>query len=179
MSPALTWGFAVAGAAGAGVGSLVLVSLHSDALLLGVAGAVFLYIAFRLAKPHWVLDMDIAARLAPMTGFAGGVLQGAAGISAPISISFLNATKMARESFIATISVFFVAMSLVQIPMLAWWGVLTPDRALLSAAALLPLVAGMPLGAYLAQRMSKAFFDRVILALLAAIAVRLVVDVLF
>lgn len=175
VSPALTWGFALAGAAGAGVGSLLLVSLHSDLLLLGVAGAVFLYIAFRLARPHWVLDLGLATRLATLAGFSGGVLQGAAGISAPISISFLNATRMDRAAFIATISVFFAAMSVVQIPLLTAWGVLTPLRLLLSALATLPLVAAMPVGAYLARRMSKEFFDRLTLLLLAVIALRLVI----
>jgi len=173
--PAFTWGFALAGAAGAGAGSLVLVSLPSAWLLLCVAAAVFLYIAFRLARPDWVLDLGLATRLAPLAGVLGGLLQGAAGISAPVSISFLNATRMDRDTFIATIAVFFVGMSLVQIPLLAAWHVLTPLTALLSAAAILPLVAAMPLGAWLARRMSKVFFDRLILALLGAIAARLVI----
>jgi uncharacterized membrane protein YfcA len=113
-----------------------------------------------------------------VAGFAGGILQGAAGISAPVSIAFLNATRMERDAFIATISIFFVAMSLVQIPLLAAWDVLTPARALLSAGATLPLIAGMPLGAWLARRMSKVFFDRLILAILAVIAFRLVIGAL-
>jgi len=176
--PAFTWGFALAGAAGAGVGSAMLVSLHSDLLLLGVAGAVFLYIAFRLAKPHWVLDMGVATRLAVPAGFAGGILQGAVGVSAPASLSFLNARRMDREAFIATISIFFLVMSLVQIPLLANWGVLTPRVALLGALAMLPLMAGMVLGAWLAKRMSRSFFDRVILAVLAVIGARLVLSAL-
>src|SRR3546814_2246226 len=50
VGPALTWVFAVAGAAGAAAGSVVLISLSSDLLLLGVAGAVFLYIGVWLAQ---------------------------------------------------------------------------------------------------------------------------------
>lgn len=177
ISPGLTWGFALAGAAGAGVGTAMLVGLPSDTLLLGVAGAVFLYIGFRLARPHWTLDLALATRLAAPAGFAGGILQGAVGVSAPVSITFLNATRMDRNAFIATISVFFLVMSLVQTPLLAAWGVLTPTRALLSAAAILPLVAAMPLGSYLARHISRETFDRLILALLALIALRLVLSV--
>src|SRR3546814_1424176 len=70
----------------------------------------------------------------------------------PISITFLNAMRIDRPAFIATISVFFVAMSAMQIPLLVGWGVLTPLRLLLSVAAILPLAAGMPLGAMLARR---------------------------
>jgi len=179
VSRSLTWGFALAGAAGAGVGSAMLVSLPSDLLLLGVAGAVFLYIAFRLVRPDWALDLALATRLAVPAGFAGGVLQGAVGVSAPISISFLNAIRMDRAAFIATISMFFMAMSVVQIPLLAAWGVLTPTRALLSALAFLPLIAAMQLGSFLARHMSKAFFDRLTLAILALIALRLVVSAVY
>lgn len=178
-SSGLTWTFALAGAAGAGVGSAMLVGLPSDFLLLGVAGAVFLYIGFRLARPHWALDLGLATRLAAPAGFVGGMLQGAVGVSAPVSITFLNATRMARESFIATISIFFVAMSLVQIPLLSAWGVLTPQRAVLSAAAILPLIAAMPLGAWLARHISRETFDRLILAILALVALRLVISALF
>jgi uncharacterized membrane protein YfcA len=178
LSGSLTWGFALAGAAGAAVGSAMLVGLPSSLLLLGVAGVVFLYIGFRLLHPDWALNMVLAARLAPPAGFLGGILQGAVGVSAPVSITFLNATRMGREAFIATISIFFVAMSLVQIPLLAAWDVLTPTRALLSAAAILPLVGAMPLGAWLARRLTKQVFDRVILGILALIAAKLVVEAL-
>ena len=48
---------------------------------------------------------------------------------------------------------------------------------LLSAAAILPLVAAMPLGNYLARFIAKETFDRLILVLLALIALRLVLSV--
>src|SRR3546814_9616634 len=59
---------------------------------------LFLYIGFRLAHPDWVLELGVATRLAAPAGFVGGVLQGAAGISAPISITFLNAMRIDRRS---------------------------------------------------------------------------------
>src|SRR3546814_10009858 len=97
----------------------------------------------------------------------------------PFSIPFLNAMRIDRPAFIATISVFFVAMSAMQIPLLVGWGVLTPLRLLLSVAAILPLAAGMPLGAMLARRFSKEFFDRLILVVLALVAARLVLNAVF
>src|SRR3546814_17899924 len=78
----------------------------------------------------------------------------------PISITFLHAMRIDRPAFIATISVFFVAMSAMQIPLLVVCGVLTPLRLLLSVAAVLPLAAGMPLGALLARCFPQDFFDR-------------------
>lgn len=101
-------------------------------------------------------------------------MQGAGGISAPVSVTFLNAMRLPREEFIATISVFFVAMSLVQIPSLAYLGILTTDRSLMAIAAAVPMFLAMPLGEWAAKFMSKAVFDRIILILLAAIAIRLI-----
>ena len=40
-------------------------------------------------------------------GVGGGILQGSAGLSAPISITFLNSMKLERNQFIPTISVYF------------------------------------------------------------------------
>ncbi|SER64647.1 hypothetical protein SAMN04490244_1029 [Tranquillimonas rosea] len=171
--PVLTWGFAIAGAVGAALGSAILVSFAPEMLLLTVALAVVLYVAFRLARPDWSLGLDLAARIAAPVGFLGGILQGATGISAPVSITFLNATGLERRQFIATIAVFFSAMSFVQIPFLYAFEVLTPTRLALSGLALVPLLAGMPLGAALARRFDKSTFDTIILAILAAIALRL------
>ena len=101
-------------------------------------------------------------------------MQGAGGISAPVSVTFLNAMRLPRAEFIATISVFFVTMSIVQIPSLAYLGILTIDRSLMAMAAAVPLFLSMPVGEWAARHMSKVVFDRIILILLAAIAVRLI-----
>ncbi|SFH27347.1 hypothetical protein SAMN04488020_10951 [Palleronia marisminoris] len=172
--PAFVAAFAGAGAAGAIAGTIMLANLPSETLLLTVAGAVFAYIAFRLLRPDWVLSIALGQRLAAPAGFLGGVLQGASGVSAPVSITFLNAMKLERPAFIGTITLFFVAMSMVQIPMLVAYGFMSATTVLLGLGALGVIVASMPLGTYLAQHVSREAFDRTILVLLALIALRLV-----
>ena len=54
-------------------------------------------------------------------------LQGAAGIFAPVSVSYPSLLKLERQAFIATIS-FFLAMGLVQLPVLIKLGVTSWDR---------------------------------------------------
>ena len=49
----------------------------------------------------------------------------AAGISTPVSITFLNVMKLPRLTFIAVVSIFFVGMSVMQIPMPASYRILT------------------------------------------------------
>jgi uncharacterized membrane protein YfcA len=169
-----TFGFALSGAIGAGIGSVMLARLPSELLMLIVALAVLAYVAFKLARPHWVLTMEAGQRLVIPAGILGGMMQGAGGISAPVSVTFLNALKPGRRAFIATISVFFAAMSLVQIPALWSLGILTPERIGLSLLACIPLFGAMPLGARAARHVSGETFDRLLLGLLTLIALRLI-----
>ena len=166
----------VAGIVGAGVGTLLLSTLSGQALAALVAAVLFVYIAFRLARPDWRLAYARAVPLAAPLGLVAGILQGASGISAPVSITFLNAMRLERAVFIATISIFFLGMGLAQLPLMMAFGLMTGERFLASGVALLPLLAGMPLGAWLARRVSRSVFDRVILALLGVMAVRLAIE---
>lgn len=166
-------GFAGAGGLGAFIGSVILSRVPGDILLGGLALVVFLYVGLRFARPDWVLSQRVGARLAIPAGLLGGIMQGAGGVSAPVSVTFLNAMRLEREAFIATIGVFFGTMSLVQLPTLWSLGIMTPERAALGLVAAVPLFGAMPIGVWLAGFLSMIVFDRIILALLAVIACRL------
>ncbi len=170
----LIYGFAIAGAAGAIAGSVLLAFLPTDILLASLALIVLAYIILRLTQPDWILDRSTGLKIMPYAGFAGGLMQGAGGISAPVSITFLSAMRLPREEFIATISVFFVAMSIVQIPFLAIFGILTVERTLLAIAAAIPLFIALSVGEWASRFISGATFDRIILVLLATISIRLI-----
>ena len=156
------------------IGSFFLAWLPTDALMAFLALIVFSYVILRLAKPGWNLARERGERLVSYAGLAGGVMQGAGGISAPVSVTFLNAMQLTRPEFIGTISIFFSAMSIVQIPSLAALGNLTWERFLFSIVATIPLFAGIWLGERAARHMSRVWFDRAILMLLVVIAIRLV-----
>jgi len=175
---AFVWTFAGAGAAGVTLGTLILALLEQETLSLIVACAVLGYVAFRLARPDWRIPLDLGKRLGLPAGFSAGMLQGASGISAPISISFLNALGLERQTFIATISIFFAVMSAGQIPALSTLGIITPHNLLLSLSALAPILAFMPVGSKIAERCPPKIFDRIILVLLALVAAKLLFDAL-
>ena len=166
----------VSAAIGILVGTWLLTSLPTDHLSLFLALTTVLYIALRLARPTLAIGPDAALRWAPAAGFGSGVLQGATGVSAAINVPFVNGMRLARPQFVFTVSIVFLAFVFAQIPALAFSGVLTQERALLSMGAVLPVVAGMPLGNWLARYMSPQAFDRLILSVLAAIAVKLFWD---
>ncbi|WEX10396.1 sulfite exporter TauE/SafE family protein [Chelativorans sp. AA-79] len=178
LPASFVFGFAGAGALGVLLGTLMLAFLSHDVLSLFVAGAVFAYIALRLARPDWKIAYPLASRLSIPAGLAAGLLQGAAGLSAPASITFLSAMRLERPIFIATISFLFVSMTVLQIASLGYLGIFSAHGALISLSALLPILAFMPVGAALAKRLSKESFDRAILILLGFLAAKLVYDTL-
>lgn len=165
--------FVGAGMLGGLIGTLILTVARTEILMMGVAVAVFLYIGLRLSRPHWTLRYETALKWAALPGLVAGISQTAAGLSAPISITFLNAMRLERTTFMPSISCFFAGLGLVQVPMLIAMGYLDGPKMLLSAGALLPLVAGMPIGAWLGRRFSAKVFDRLILTTLALLALRL------
>ncbi len=166
--------FALTGGLGAIGGSYMLAYLPAEILMLVVALVVLAYIAFRLARPDWRLSFDWGHRLAAPLGVVGGMMQGAGGISAPVSVTFLNALRLKRAEFIATISVFFAMMATVQVPTLWYLGLLGAQEFVQSLVATAVLFLGMPAGEWLARRFSERTFDRAMLILLAVIAVRLI-----
>lgn len=165
--------FAVAGGVGAALGTYILANVATEYLLLVVAMAVVLYILFRLARPDWVLAYAQGLRMVLPVGLLAGMMQGSGGISAPVSITFLNAMKLDRGQFIATISVFFTGIAVVQIPLLAVYGFLTLPLLGLSVAALVVVMAFMPVGTWLVRHVSRQSFDRLILVLLGLLSVKM------
>ncbi|MFV0383352.1 sulfite exporter TauE/SafE family protein [Paracoccus sp. (in: a-proteobacteria)] len=159
---------------GALIGTLLLASLPTDILSLAVGLLALCYIGFRLFKPEWKLDFRLAKRIVLPAGFLSGILQGAAGISAPVSMTFMHALGLTRPQFIATISVLFSSMSIVQLPSLAVLGVLDGQRFLISVLACIPLFIGMPVGAWMVRHIRPQVFDRLIMLMLFAIAARLI-----
>ena len=164
----------------AGVGIVVgtwLLTAAPEAWLGGALGAVLVaYVILRLGRPHWRIPAHAVGRVAPFAGLASGVLQGATGISAPVSLTFLASVNLTRPQFILAASVLFVTFALIQLPSLAVAGILTWERALFSLLALAPVLVAMPAGARVAGHLSQQAFDRVILVLLVAMAVKLFAD---
>ncbi|WP_233270326.1 sulfite exporter TauE/SafE family protein [Chachezhania sediminis] len=173
MTGPLPWLLAGGGFVGAWIGTLMLIGLPAGALTLSLAVIVALYIVLRLFRPDFALPLSLAKKLSLPTGIAGGILQGAVGLSAPISISFVNALRLDRSVFVPTISLFFVAMSVSQIGVQVSHQVLTPRLAAISLFGLIGQLIAMSLGGRLARNISPRRFDRIILILLAVMAARM------
>jgi len=140
---------------------------------------VLVYVLFRLARPGWVLAPASARLLVVPAGLVGGVFQGATGLSGPVSVTFMSAVGLLRPQFIVTMSLFFLAMALSQLPAQLALGVMTAERLGFSALAVVPLLLGVPVGDALGRRVSHGAFDRIIMAVLTLLAIRLLLHGLF
>ena len=163
----------VSAGAGALLGSLTLQQTSSGLLEKLMALIVLFYVGFKFFRPDWNLSIKIAHKLSFPVGFLAGFLQGAFGISSPATFTFLNAIKFERTEFIAIVSTFFVSMSVIQLPTLTYLGLMEIEYLVIGTLAVFPLMLGMPLGALLLRNASVTLFDRVILFVLFAVAVRL------
>ena len=169
-----TISFALGGGIGAFLGTILLVSLPIKILTLSVACIVIVYILLKLAVPSWKLNYKKAKKLVFLMGTGGGILQGSAGLSAPISITFLNSMKLDRNQFIPTISVYFGVMSIFQMPTLYYYDFLNRETIILSCVSTMVLMVFMPLGSWIAKSVSKESFDKITLILLGFIALRII-----
>jgi uncharacterized membrane protein YfcA len=169
-----TISFALGGGIGAFLGTILLVNLPIKILTLSVACLVIIYILLKLAVPSWKLNYKKAKKLVFLMGTGGGVLQGSAGLSAPISITFLNSMKLDRNQFIPTISVYFGVMSIFQMPTLYYYDFLNLETIIISCASTIVLMAFMPLGSWVAKSVTKETFDKITLILLGFIALRII-----
>ena len=169
-----TISFALGGGIGAFLGTILLVNLPIKILTLSVACLVIIYIILKLAVPSWKLNYTKAKKLVFLMGTGGGVLQGSAGLSAPISITFLNSMKLDRNQFIPTISVYFGIMSIFQMPTLYYYDFLNLETIIISCASTIVLMAFMPLGSWVAKSVTKETFDKITLILLGFIALRII-----
>jgi len=169
-----TLSFAIGGGIGAFLGTILLVNLSIKILTLSVAFIVIVYILLKLSVPSWKLTYEKAKKLVFLMGSFGGILQGTAGLSAPISITFLNSMKLERNQFIPTISVYFGVMSIFQMPTLYYYNFLNLEIILVSCISTLVLLSFMPIGSWIAKSVSKESFDKITLILLGFIAFRII-----
>mgnify|MGYP001370959181 FL=1 len=169
-----TLSFAIGGGIGAFLGTILLANLSIKILTLSVAFIVIVYILLKLIVPSWKLTYEKAKKLVFLMGGFGGVLQGTAGLSAPISITFLNSMKLERNQFIPTISVYFGVMSIFQMPTLYYYNFLNLEIILVSCISTLVLLSFMPIGSWIAKSVSKESFDKITLILLGFIAFRII-----
>jgi uncharacterized protein len=119
------------------------------------------------------MRFTVAARhevwMGPLFGAANGILTGMTGSFVVPGVMFLQAIGLSRNLLVQAMGMLFTVSTVALASALQQGHLLTSEQAMLSAAALLPALAGMALGRRVRQRLSEQSFRRVFFVALLAL----------
>lgn len=165
------------GMVGAVVGTFALVSVPEKPLLLALIATIVVFVVNYFRAPELAIEPGTGTRWSPAVGTLAGVMQGAVGVSGPVVATWYHAYRLPKQTYVFTVTLIFGLSGLVQLVVILAAGEYTLDRAVASAAALLPVLATIPVGTALRARLGGRGFERAVLAVLVASAVALVIRV--
>lgn len=163
---------AVAGVIGAVIGAFAFVHLPDEPLVVLLIAAIATYIVTFFAKPDLVTPPDRSRRLSPAVGTVAGLFQGAIGISGPIVGSWIHSYRLPRGAHILSVTSLFFVSGTAQFVVLVLNGELS-GRVTASMIAVVPVMATIPLGTRLRDRVSTRGFDLAVVGVLAVSATAL------
>jgi uncharacterized membrane protein YfcA len=158
---------AIAGIFGAAVGAIAFVSLPETPLVIILILAIVGYVVAFFVKPDLQTGVDRSRRLAPAVGGVAGAFQGAIGISGPIVGSWIHSYRLDRGAHILSVTSLFLVTGLTQFAVFAATGELD-GRIGASLLACIPVLASIPVGTRLRDRVSSRGFDLAVIAMLIA-----------
>lgn len=166
----------IVGALGAVFGTWLLSELDDRMLLAIMAAWLGLYLASVYSGRPIKLAGPLGDRLAPAFCFLAGTMQGANGMSGPLVSTFFHARRLEPSAYLLGSSAMYLVFQGVQSATLGGLGLLTGPRMIESALALIPAVIGLPLGVRLGRMLSPRTFNRLVIALLSVMELKLLYE---
>ncbi|HWB52195.1 MAG TPA: sulfite exporter TauE/SafE family protein [Stellaceae bacterium] len=173
------WPIMVPLAAGGVIGTHLLITIDRRRLDL-VIGISFLALAVLLLSLPRVRLVGRAARWGgPFVGFGAGVLGGMSAIFGPPMIAYMVSTGVPPDTFVKHMAVLALTASVTMLLVLGGSGAMSGGDFLMSAAAMIPIQLGMPLGRWLRGAIKPDWFRVLVLVVLAASGVDMLRKALF
>lgn len=158
---------AITGAVGAIVGGIAFVTLPEEPLVMVLILAIVGYVVTFFAQPDLRVGPARSRRLSPVVGTVAGVFQGAIGISGPIVGAWIHSYRLTRGAHIFSVTALFLVTGFGQFTVLVASGEYA-GRVTASLLACVPVLASIPVGAWLRDRVSARGFDLAIIGILVA-----------
>lgn len=169
--------FLVAGFIGGIVGTFLLVAIDDRWLKLILAAWLALYLLQYGLGDFLRSVFRAKGAAAAVVGLLGGAIQGATGVSAHIVAPYFNSRKIEPEAYAFLVASAFLVFSIAQLGTAAGTDLFTPERLTIGFIALIPALLFTRIGIGLAGSMSKAGFQRVLIALFVIMEIKLIADV--
>ena len=167
--------FLGAGAAGAAVGALTLISSPPTFLKWSVGVLVLLFAAYSISRQRVQLDMRDETFFTYLAGFFAGGLSGFSYSGGPVSIMYLDSAGAGRARMMRLTYTSALVFASVQVALLSGSGALGAFESARSTLSILPAVAGFLLGRLLRGRIPPALGFTVGLGLMIAAALSLLI----
>ena len=140
----------------------------------GVLGLILLlWCVFSYAKPDLQVKAQWEKRLAPISGFITGIVNGITGSQVMPSMPFLMALHLDRNLFIQAINCSFTLSSIIMIFGLSRLGLFSADGVILSMAGTCFAFFGLSFGERIRQKLSADTFRLALLVMLALMGISL------
>ena len=146
----------------------------------GLLGVVVVTFSVMIqVQPEWRISPRAEWVAKPLIGIASGVLGGLSSfLGSPIAI-LLFALRLEKAAFIGTVGLTFATGSTSLLVVMSAFGLLRPQHYLLTALAVLPVLAGMWVGRKLRDRVSETKFRIVLMSVLIVIGLNLLRRAIF
>src|SRR5215472_3378166 len=166
-------------AVGGVIGTHLLLTIDRQELNL-IIGISFLALAVLLLCLPRLRIVGRAARWSgPFVGFGAGVLGGMSAIFGPPMIAYMVGTGVPPATFVKHMALLALTASVTMLLVLGGSGAMSGGDFLMSAAAMIPIQLGMPLGRWLRGYIKPNWFRVLVLVVLAASGVDMLRRALF
>ena len=172
------WPLFLATLPGIGLGLWLLSSTGRD-LPGAVLGAVLLlYCGFAFANPHFRLGNNRARKLASVTGFLTGVVNGMTGSQVMPVLPYLLALHLNPNMFVQAINCSFTLSSIAMAIGLSHLGIMTLGSLAVAVPGVAVAWAGVKFGERIRGKLSPEIFRIAVLAMLTALGLTLIIRLL-
>lgn len=168
------WPLLVALICGIFFGSRLLVNLDPKIINPALGGMLIFISLTNLLAWRPTISRSAERYLSPLVGATGGLLGGLTSFFGPPIVLYMVSLRLEREYFISAIGLAYLCGVIPLNLSLAFYEILTPDEALVSAAAMIPVFAGLLLGKRLRQFLPQEVFRKTLLIVLMIIGLVLI-----
>lgn len=144
-----------------------------------VAGAVLgtvliLYGAITISRPAIHIPDRLAKRIAPISGFLTGLINGVTGSQVMPILPFFLSLRLDPKRFVQGVNISFTLSSLIMAAGLSRIGLMTWHSVWISLAGLIPVFIGVKAGSYVRSRLEAETFRKLVLIMLILFGIILI-----
>ncbi len=154
-------------ALGTVIGAHLLISVNPHALDIVVGAAFVLFAAMLGFMPRFRIRRGAERWASPLVGLVAGLLGGMSAMFGPPLIAYQIGLGVDPDTFVKHMAILALTATLTLVLSLGGSGALTGPDLVISAAAIIPIQLGMPLGRWLRGHVPPALFRVAVLCTLA------------